>query len=107
MFLSRVLQAQSLLQVTKKLPNRGLGTKLQRLKWKDDSYWTITAVKPSIDGDHGSASGILTWKGQAQSEEPKRINGVLKKVWRYLGDGQKLQWHTVAKSDSISQKQTT
>jgi len=34
--------------VTKKLPNRGLGTKLQRLKWKDDSYWTITAVKPSI-----------------------------------------------------------
>ena len=71
MFLSRVLQAYSckdpssllslasvqslspvafgaVLQVTKKLPNRGLGTKLQRLKWKDDSFWTITAVKPSI-----------------------------------------------------------
>lgn len=42
------LVACVVLQVTKKLPSRGLGTKLQRLKWKDDSYWTITAVKPSL-----------------------------------------------------------
>ncbi|KAL0038066.1 hypothetical protein WJX79_000854 [Trebouxia sp. C0005] len=106
MFLSRALQADSLFQLTKKLPNRGLGTKLQHVKWKDDSFWTITAVKPSIDGGHGAASGILTWKGQAQSKEPKRIHGVLKKVWRHLGDEQKLQWHTVPKSDSVTQKQT-
>lgn len=99
MFLSKVLQAESLLQVTRKLPNRGLGTKLQRIKWKDDSYWTITAVKPSIDGDHGAASGILTWKGQPQSEQPKRINGVLKKVWKHMEIEEKMQWHTVPKSD--------
>ena len=38
----------AVLQVTKNLPKRGLGTKVQRVSWKDDSYWTVTAVKPSI-----------------------------------------------------------
>lgn len=97
MFLSKILLADNLLQVTKQLPSRGLGTKLQRIKWKDDSYWTVTAVKPSIDGGHGSASGILTWKGKTKSERPERINGVLKKVWRHIGTEQKLQWHSVPK----------
>ena len=78
------------------------------------------------DGDHGTASGILTWKGEkkqqlllaclgagnrfpinmsgdarvagkAQSEKPKRINGVLKKVWKHMEQDRKLQWQHVAK----------
>ena len=133
----------AVLQVTKKLANRGIGTKLQRRTWKEDSYWTITAVKPSIvsrqqasflhcgttqkpihvlqDGEHGVASGVLTWKGthgqqpfsqsqlvspeiglcctgEIQSEQPKRINGVLKKVWRYMEPSRQLDWQAVPKS---------
>ena len=38
----------AVLEVTKSLPQRGLGSKLQRIKWQADSYWTVTAVKPSI-----------------------------------------------------------
>ena len=38
----------AVIQVTKKLPQRGLGKRVQRLAWKEDSYWTVTAVKPSI-----------------------------------------------------------
>ncbi|KAL3148478.1 hypothetical protein ABBQ38_013920 [Trebouxia sp. C0009 RCD-2024] len=97
MILSKVLQAESLLQVTKKLPRRGVGTKLQRLSWKEDSFWTLTAVKPSIDGNHGVASGVLTWKGDVQSEKPKRINGVLKKVWRHMQPSTRVEWRTPPK----------
>lgn len=98
MFLSKVLQAENLLQVTKKLQLRGVGARLQRVAWKEDSYWTLTAVKPSIDGDHGVASGVLTWRGAVQSENPKRINGVLKKVWRHMQPSKRLEWQTPPKS---------
>lgn len=42
--------------------------------------------------------------GQVQSEQPQRINGVLKKVWRHMGNDQKLQWQTMPKP--VTQEQS-
>lgn len=39
----------------------------------------------SQDGKHGSAWGVLTWRGQAQQpEKPTSISGPLKPVWRVV-----------------------
>ncbi len=37
------------------------------------------------DGKRGKAYGVLTWRGEQQGEQPTRINGASKKLWRPLG----------------------
>lgn len=39
----------------------------------------------SQDGKRGKAYGLLTWRGEQQGEEPSRIRGASKKLWRPLG----------------------
>lgn len=36
------------------------------------------------DGGHGQAWGQLTWGGVPQGEQPRQINGPLKRVWRVV-----------------------
>ena len=112
--------------VVRKLPETGVQAKLQRKTWPPESFWTVTAVQPTVvqrqsccmpplshllqpdvgrvlhaqhliithmsmpcvpqDGHHGKAWGIFTWKGKARNEQPTRVRGTLKKVWRVYGD---------------------
>jgi len=82
MRISTVLAAKNLFEGASRLGKNGIGHQVQRATWSEDSFWTITAIRPSLDGKHGDASGIFTWKGMSQHALPKRINGPLKKVWR-------------------------
>ncbi len=77
-------------EVAQALRLRGVGRQVQRCSWKEDSFWTLTAIQPSLvcflslfllvsysnlvsrppsdiilrqDNKHGSAWGLLTWKG--------------------------------------------
>lgn len=54
---------------------------------------TLPPPPPSLqDGKHGTAWGVLTWRGQAQqADKPTSINGPLKPVWRVVHDSQQ-QW---------------
>lgn len=96
-------------EVLSKLPQHGVGSKISRVTWMDNSFWTVTEVKmglvrlisrPSIfsivqgsitsnhsplqNGKTGESYGILTWRGNQKNEKPTRINGSLKKLWRQL-----------------------
>ncbi|CAL5227585.1 g10583 [Coccomyxa viridis] len=82
MRVSTVLAAKNLFEVASRLEKHGIGHRIQRATWPEDSFWTITAIRPSLDGKHGDASGIFTWKGMSQHALPKRISGPLKRVWR-------------------------
>jgi hypothetical protein len=100
MWTSLVLNAKNFIEVTRSLPKHGIGAKLRRTTWGEDSFWQVTAVKPHEDGVHGKASGILTWKGVQQSEKPRRVNGVLKKIWILADDSANPElktWQTVPK----------
>ena len=46
--LSRAVVA--VFEVAAKLRKRGINHTLQRLTWKEDSYWAVTSVKPSLVG---------------------------------------------------------
>lgn len=35
-------------EVVRKLPFRGVGSRVKRSRWSEDSFWEITAVKPSL-----------------------------------------------------------
>ena len=35
-------------EVVTKLERHGIGHKVQRTTWKEDSFWTITGIKPSL-----------------------------------------------------------
>ncbi|EIE24151.1 hypothetical protein COCSUDRAFT_53242 [Coccomyxa subellipsoidea C-169] len=93
---SAILSAKNLYEVASNLQKHGIGHKVQRTTWKEDSFWTITGMKPSLDGKHGKAFGILTWRGRKESEEPRRVNGTLKRVWRCMDDAP-VEWVTLKK----------
>merc|ERR1711939_703349 len=76
-------------QVCQLLPEYGLGRKLRRCTWEDNSFWTVTRLKPSSDGEHGKAWGQLTWRGVPE-EKPRRINGVLKRPWKHIATDEEL-----------------
>ncbi|KAK9906607.1 hypothetical protein WJX75_004872 [Coccomyxa subellipsoidea] len=104
---STILSAKNLYEVASKWQKHGIGQKLQRTTWKEDSFWTITGMKPSLDGKHGKAFGVLTWRGRKESEEPRRVNGTLKKIWRCMDDAP-VDWITLKKPAlSSGQKQNT
>ncbi|PSC75015.1 28S ribosomal mitochondrial [Micractinium conductrix] len=84
---SAVLQAKNAFELLSRLPKHGLGSNLSRTGWTDDCYWTIEKVKVSPNGKHGTAWGVLTWRGTAhRPEAPTTINGPLKRVWRVVQD---------------------
>ncbi|CAD7696850.1 unnamed protein product [Ostreobium quekettii] len=76
----------SVFDIATRLPQCGVGARVQRVTWGDDSYWDITKIKPKKDGKGGDAWGILTWRGTPQGTTPKQVRGPLKKVWRWMPD---------------------
>jgi hypothetical protein len=65
------------------------------------STMCFTVVRALQDGHHGKAWGIFTWKGKARNEQPTRVRGALKKVWRVYGDADsKVAWQRLATAGS-------
>eukprot|EP00884_Botryococcus_braunii_P013683 jgi/Botrbrau1/22315/Bobra.0863s0001.1 len=52
-----VVLGRNLFEVVRNLPFRGVGSRVKRSRWSEDSFWEITAVKPSLDELHGKAWG--------------------------------------------------
>ncbi|KAG7666804.1 hypothetical protein Ndes2526B_g09557 [Nannochloris sp. 'desiccata'] len=77
--------AKNAYEVLSSLPKHGMGTKITRSTWQDSSFWTVTQIKTEMDGKRGKAYGLLTWRGEQQGEQPSRIRGASKKLWRPLG----------------------
>lgn len=69
-------------EVLGKLPRHGVGSRIQRKTWLEDSFWDIAEVRVDVSGKTGKAYGMLTWRGEQVHEKPIRIPGTLKKVWR-------------------------
>lgn len=59
-------------------------------------------MRPPQDGKHGTAYGVLTWRGQQlRPEAPTKVAGPLKKVWRVVqdeGSAQQQQWQSLVAS---------
>lgn len=91
--------AKNAFELLSRVPQHGLGSKLSRTSWTDDCFWTISKVRLSPDGKHGSAWGTLTWRGQPQRPEgpAAQIAGPLKKVWRLVDSeaSSQQQWQSV------------
>lgn len=71
-------------EILSKLPRHGVGVRVQRKAWKEDSFWDVVETKMHLSGKSGKAYGKLTWRGSEMHNEPKRMNGTLKKVWRLV-----------------------
>jgi len=71
-------------EILSKLPKHGIGSRVQRKAWKEDSFWDVVETKIHLSGKSGKAYGKLTWRGSEMHNEPKRMNGTLKKVWRLV-----------------------
>ena len=83
--------------VASKLPSRGVGQRISRKTWEDNSFWTVERVQVKLvayylwhsilvrilcrfsqtmvlltmqDGRHGKAYGVLTWRGESQQLPP-------------------------------------
>ena len=60
---------------------------MQKKTWQEDSYWDVVKVQMELSGASGKSYGMLTWRGTRLHEEPRRIPGTRKKVWRVLEEG--------------------
>jgi hypothetical protein len=69
-------------EVLSALPKHGIGARVQRKSWHENSYWDIVRVQMDVSGKSGKSYGMLTWNGNKVDEEARRIPGSLKKVWR-------------------------
>ena len=57
------------------------------------------------DGKHGTAWGVLTWRGQAQRPEAlTAVNGPLKPVWRVVQE-ERPEWQSVGLRAALEQQQ--
>lgn len=67
------------------LPSLGIGARVTRTSWcpYGNSYWEITKVKASQDGQVGKAWGYKVWKG-VKSGKPMEIKGRAKKIWCWM-----------------------
>lgn len=95
-------------EILSKLPKHGVGSRIQRKTWKDDSFWDVSQVKMHVSGKAGKAYGMLTWRGEQVHEVPKQIPGSLKKVWRIVSsssEGSGVPWPSLDRSllDSVSE----
>ena len=70
-----------------KMPRHGVGARLQKNSWQEDSYWDVVKVQMDLTGAGGKSYGLLTWRGARMHEEPRRIPGTRKKVWRLAPSG--------------------
>lgn len=82
-----LLSKCNLYDIVTRLPRNGVGYKLRRKTWPENSYWKLTqvkiSVKQSVEGmNHGKAWGHFTWLGDEKNEEPTRVRGAHKKVWQ-------------------------
>jgi len=71
-------------EVLGKLPRHGVGSRIQRTSWYENSFWDIAKVNIDVSGNTGKAYGMLTWRGEQVHDRPMRIPGTLKKVWRVV-----------------------
>ncbi len=69
------------------MPRHGVGARLQKNTWQEDSYWDVVKVQVDLSGAAGKSYGLLTWRGARMHEEPRRIPGTRKKVWRLASSG--------------------
>ncbi|KAM6156124.1 small ribosomal subunit protein mS34 [Rhynchocyon petersi] len=85
-----VRRENRLLQLLGRLPLFGIGRLVTRKSWlwqhDEPCYWRLTRVRPDYTAqnlDHGKAWGILTFKGQTESE-PREIEQVMHHDWRLV-----------------------
>ena len=71
-------------EVLSTLPKHGIGARVQRKSWHENSYWDVVRVNMDVSGKSGKSYGMLTWNGSKVHEEARRIPGSLKKVWRVI-----------------------
>ncbi|KAM9210949.1 small ribosomal subunit protein mS34 [Dugong dugon] len=79
-----------LLQLLGRLPLFGIGRLVTRKSWlwqhDEPCYWRLTRVRPDYTAqnlDHGKAWGVLTFKGQTESEA-REIEQVMYHDWRLV-----------------------
>ncbi|XP_004705853.1 28S ribosomal protein S34, mitochondrial [Echinops telfairi] len=85
-----VRRESRLLQLLGRLPSFGLGRLVTRKSWlwqhDEPCYWRLTRVQPDYTAqnlDHGRAWGVLTFKGQTESE-PREMEQVMYHDWRLV-----------------------
>ena len=81
-------------EVLRTLPKYGLGERVQRQKWGETCFWTVTNVKAKPHGG-GKVWGRLTWDG-VEKAAPEQIPGRVKRVWRALGERDASGWKPAA-----------
>ena len=92
------------------MPRHGVGSRLQKNTWQEDSYWEVVKVQMDLSGAAGKSYGLLTWRGAKVHDAPRRIPGTRKKVWRSwssgeaggdAGDGRRFERMDAALVDSL------
>ncbi|XP_003417827.1 small ribosomal subunit protein mS34 [Loxodonta africana] len=85
-----VRRESRLLQLLGRLPLFGLGRLVTRKSWlwqhDEPCYWRLTRVRPDYTAqslDHGKAWGVLTFRGQTESET-REIEQVMYHDWRLV-----------------------
>lgn len=102
-------QSVSLAKCINGLRYRGVGAKITRdIFHFPDSYWIVTKVKLSTDGDHGKAYGTMVWRG-IRKNNIEKIGGYNKKQWILLDtpdyrkfNGTRESLHELLQSHGIS-----
>ncbi|GLJ40349.1 hypothetical protein SUGI_0829630 [Cryptomeria japonica] len=77
---------KTLFEVTKFLPDWGIGYKFFKTHWDPNVYYELTRINLYKDGIHGKAWGIFHKNGMPKPKAPQKISGVNKRVWRYIND---------------------
>lgn len=73
---------KNLIEMIDSTESKGVGLKVWRKSWPENSYFTITKVKYK-NMRVGDAWGVLTWQGKPE-EKAKKIRGQLKLgTWQY------------------------
>ena len=80
---------QNLYDMIGRFPGRGVGFKVFRKSWPEESYWHIKfADKLSPCGKKFRVYGVKYWKGQLVSDSISRINGANKRgIWQFDMNG--------------------
>ncbi|KAF9815543.1 hypothetical protein IEO21_04543 [Rhodonia placenta] len=75
----------NLYEVLARYPQDGIGQRIHQTRWTakgiSDCYWEVTRTKLKLEGMHGKAWGVLTWRGKRVSEQEEKIPGGLKYRW--------------------------
>ncbi|KAH9951823.1 hypothetical protein B0H21DRAFT_775963 [Amylocystis lapponica] len=78
-------QPGNLYNVLSRYPKDGVGQRIHQTRWSvkgfEDCYWEVTRTKLKLEGTHGKAWGVLTWRGKQVSKREEPIRGGLKYRW--------------------------